>query len=90
MQGRNDALAFGSVGRNAIDGPGLFNFDFSLFKTIQLTERLRLQLRGEAFSLTNTPQFSNPGAVLGNANFGYITGTVGGGRMMQLGAHLSF
>ena len=46
--------------------------------------------RGEAFSLTNTPQFGNPGAVLGNANFGYVTGTVGGGRVMQLGAHVSF
>ena len=83
------ALAFGSTGRNAINGPGLFNFDFSLFKNIHLSESLRLQLRGEAFSLTNTPQFSNPGSTLGNANFGYVTGA-GGGRVMQLGAHLSF
>ena len=60
-----------------------------LFKNINLSESLRLQLRGEAFSLTNTPQFSNPGSTLGNANFGYVTGA-GGGRVMQLGAHLSF
>jgi outer membrane receptor protein involved in Fe transport len=84
------ALAFGNVGRNVISGPGLFNLDFSLFKNIPLTEQVRLQLRGEAFSVTNTPQFSNPGVTLGNANFGYITGTVGGGRVIQLGAHLSF
>ncbi|HLJ17282.1 MAG TPA: TonB-dependent receptor [Bryobacteraceae bacterium] len=84
------ALTFGNLGRNAISGPGLFNLDFSLFRTIDLSERLHLQLRGEAFSITNTPQFANPGLVLGNANFGYITGTSGGGRVMQLGVKLSF
>lgn len=84
------ALTFGNVGRNSMSGPSLFNLDFSLFRTISLSERLKLQLRGEAFSITNTAQFSNPGTTLGNANFGYVTGTSGGGRLVQLGAKLSF
>ncbi|MGH9663907.1 MAG: TonB-dependent receptor domain-containing protein, partial [Bryobacteraceae bacterium] len=84
------ALTFGNAGRNVISGPGLFNLDFSLFRTIAVSERLRLQLRGEAFGITNTAQFANPGTTLGNANFGYVTGTSGGGRILQLGAKLSF
>ena len=84
------ALTFGKLGRNLRGGPGLFNLDFSLFRTIDLSERLHLQLRGEAFSVTNTPQFSAPGTTLGNANFGYVTGTSGGGRVIQLGAKISF
>jgi hypothetical protein len=83
------ALTFGSVGRNFISGPGLFELDFSVFKTIPITERFRLELRGESFNLTNSPQFSNPDVVLGDANFGYITGA-SGGRTIQLGAKLSF
>lgn len=60
---------------------------------------MKLQIRGEAFSLTNTPQFSNPGNTLGNAAFGYVTGVIssgsgvngtGGGRAVQLGVKLLF
>ena len=90
---------FGNVGRNSLSGPGLFGLNASLFKTIQVNERWRMELRCEAFSLTNTPQFSNPGNTLGNASFGYVTGTqgtgsgvngTGGGRAFQLGAKISF
>jgi hypothetical protein len=83
--------AFGNVGRNPFSGPGLFNLDASLFKLFTFKERYSLQLRGEAFSVTNTPQFSNPGASLtSTANFGYVTGTAGGSRTLQLGAKLDF
>ncbi len=83
------ALQFGNVGRNIIGGPGLYELDFSLFKSIALTERFNLELRGESFNLTNTPQFSNPDVNLGDANFGYVTGA-SGGRNIQLGLKLSF
>jgi hypothetical protein len=90
---------FGNVGRTSMTGPGLFGLNASLFKSIQIHEKVKLDLRCEAFGLTNTPQFSNPGNTLGNATFGYVTGTVGsgsgvngtgGGRAFQLGAKLSF
>ncbi len=80
---------FGNMGRNAISGPGFYNLDFSIFKIFQVTERIKAEVRGEAFSATNTPQFSNPGTTVGNSNFGYITGA-GGGRNLQLGFKLSF
>ncbi len=80
---------FGNVGRNVLSGPGFFNLDASLFKTFKLTERFNLELRGEAFSITNTSQFGNPNTTLGDANFGFVTGA-GGARNLQLGLKLNF
>ncbi|MEO7142592.1 MAG: TonB-dependent receptor [Bryobacteraceae bacterium] len=87
---------FGNVGRNAITGPGFYDLDASLAKIIHFTERINLELRAEAFSVTNTPQFNNPNSSVDSYNpdpskntFGVITGA-GGGRSMQLGMKLNF
>ncbi|MGH9640239.1 MAG: hypothetical protein ACRD3Y_09270, partial [Bryobacteraceae bacterium] len=48
---------------NALTGPGFFDLDASLLKVIKFKERYTLELRGEAFNITNTPQFSNPAAI---------------------------
>ena len=98
------AQQVGNVGRNSMIGPGFFNLNAALSKTAQLTERLKLQLRLETVNTTNTPQFANPNGgccTANNANFGYVTGTVGSGsgsinsgtggpRSIQLGAKLTF
>ena len=49
--------------------------DLSLFKAVRLTERFSVQLRAEAFNLTNTPQFGAPNRIQGDPNFGRIFGT---------------
>jgi outer membrane receptor protein involved in Fe transport len=51
---------FGSLGRNALRGPGYKNVDFSLFKDTPITEKVKLQLRAEIFNIFNHPNFSNP------------------------------
>jgi hypothetical protein len=51
---------FGSLGRNALRGPGYRNVDFSLFKDTPITESTKLQLRAEIFNIFNHPNFSNP------------------------------
>lgn len=43
-------------------GPGVGNLDLAVFRKFGLTERLNLEFRAEAFNLTNTPHFNNPGA----------------------------
>jgi outer membrane receptor protein involved in Fe transport len=83
---------FGNSGRNPIRGPGFWNVDFGLFRTIGITDRVTLQLRGEALNALNHPNFSNPGGDISNAGtFGFITSTTGvGERTIRLGARLSF
>ena len=82
-------VRFGSSGRNTLSGPGFFNADLSIFKIFSFTEKIKMEIRGESFGVTNTPQFSNPTTDVSNANYGYITGA-GGARGMQLGVKISF
>ena len=90
------ASTFGNVGRNYLSGPGFFNLDASLFKSIRFTERYNLDLRLEAFGVTNTPQFffasnggSSSGTTLGSTSFGHVT-SASGGRTLQLGVKFNF
>ncbi len=83
---------FGNTGYNILRGPGVANWDFSAFKKFDLSERCKLEFRMEAFNLTNTPHFANPGRDVSNFNpniadplrrfGGYteITGTANTGR----------
>lgn len=88
----------GNVRRNSIRGPGFTNLDMSLFRDFRVTERVKFQFQAEAFSVTNTPHFQNPGSngvsifsathtysSAANNTFGVITGTLGG----RLGTNLS-
>ena len=51
---------FGNAGRNSLIGPGLLNFDFSLFKTFSISEALKVQFRAEFFNVFNHPNFQSP------------------------------
>lgn len=97
---------FGDSARRVARGPGSVNFDFSLFKQVSFTERIRLQFRAEAFNLTNTPTFSlassnspsmtcigrAPGTACNDNNpeFGKLSGSSATGRQIQFGLKLLF
>jgi hypothetical protein len=82
--------------RNNWYGPGVNNWDLSLAKNTALSERLKLQLRLEAYNIFNRVQFSKPANNLTDPNFGYSLSQVGqndgttGARQVQLGAKLTF
>jgi hypothetical protein len=82
--------SFGTAGKNILSGPGLVNLDFSVFRKLPVTERLGAELRAEAFNLTNTPHFNNPGGVFGSANFGQVTSARADQRQLQLALKLIF
>ena len=67
------AGTIGNVGRNILYGPNLFAINASLSRLFNITERFKLTFRGEAFNLTNTPQFDLPDTTFGDAAFGQIT-----------------
>ncbi len=88
---RNDRR-FGNTAMNVLRGPGSSNWDFSIFRRFQLTERFKLEFRAEAFNFTNTPHFNNPGGNVDSYNptiadplrrfggYSEITSTAGFGR----------
>lgn len=57
---RPDLCHYGNAGRNILVAPGQRNLDGSAFKNFIITERVRVQFRGELFNATNTPYFGEP------------------------------
>jgi hypothetical protein len=58
---RQTAGTLGNEGLNQLTGPGRKRLDFAIAREFVVHEDLRLQFRAEAFNLTNTPTFANPG-----------------------------
>jgi Carboxypeptidase regulatory-like domain len=57
------ANLLGNAGRNSLIGPGLINYDFSLFKNFpirRISETFNAQFRAEFFNIFNHPNFNSP------------------------------
>jgi hypothetical protein len=80
---------FGNSGRDILTGPGLVNFDASLFKNFNFTETKRLQFRAEVFNLFNHTQLMLPGQTINTSTFGVIT-AARPAREMQMALKLYF
>jgi hypothetical protein len=57
---------------SSVRGPGAIISDISLFKKFNLTERLKLEFRAEAFNALNHTNYLAPSLSFGNNN-GYVT-----------------
>jgi len=80
---------FGNAPRNALIGPGLEEFDFSLQKDIVVREPVRLQFRAEAYNLLNHPNFNIPNRIAFTPNFGSIS-SAQDSRQLQFALKLLF
>jgi hypothetical protein len=63
--------------------------DTSLHRVFPIGERFRFELRGDAFNVTNTPQFSNPALSVTGANFGEVRAATGE-RQLRVGGVIRF
>ncbi len=77
-------------GRNIFTGPGFFQTDFSLHKTVTVRERFKFEVRGEAFNVFNNINFSQPTATSTSASFGVISSVRVPPRILQVAAKFSF
>lgn len=85
------AGAQGTARRNSVRGPGTRVLDLSLFKTFDLSQAGAIQFRIEGFNVLDTPQYTQPNNVVGDPNFGKITGTrLNSERQIQLAARYLF
>jgi hypothetical protein len=87
---QSSGVAFGALGRNTVIGPAQRRVDISVAKLTKLKEGVSLEFRAEAYNVSNTPTFRNPANDLGDGDFGEITRTRGGPRVIQLGLKLRF
>jgi hypothetical protein len=81
----------GNLARNAFRKARIGNWNAALTKqwVWSAGREWRLQLRGEAYNLTNTPQFDEPQRNLSSPSFGKITNALNDGRVFQFGLRLS-
>ena len=76
---------FGNCGVGVVRAPSFKNIDLTLAKRFSAGGARYLEVRAEAFNLTNTPSFSPPGRDINAPNtFGVITNTVSTARTMEL------
>ena len=83
------AYSFGNLGRNTIIGPGLVNLDFTLAKSLRITEAVRVQFRAEAFNFFNHPNFNLVGRIVNDATFGQVQSQLDP-RQLQFGVKVIF
>jgi hypothetical protein len=80
---------YGNAGKNAVRGPGFFNWDMGLAKDFQLRETLSLQFRGEFFNTFNHVNYGDPVSTISSAGFGSIR-SASDPRIGQLALKLRF
>ncbi|MGH9315209.1 MAG: TonB-dependent receptor domain-containing protein, partial [Vicinamibacterales bacterium] len=94
---------FGTAPFNVLRGPGVASWDLGVFRQFQLPRQMNLQLRIEAFNVTDRPRFNNPGGNVSDLRlnpdgtvrdlngFAVITGTQDGTeRQIRIGVRLGF
>lgn len=84
------AVRFGTSGRNTLRAPATINTNLSIFRTFPISERLKLQVRGESYNLSNTPHFLPPNANVSSGNFLVITSANTDQRQFRFALKLSF
>ncbi len=84
-------FGFGNLGRNVLRGDYQKRFDIGFNKNTAITERVALEFRWDIFNIFNNVNFATPNNDLQDAtDFGKITNTIGGPRVMQFGMKLKF
>ena len=74
----------------AFDGPSIFSIDLALSKRTRIAGRYNLEIKAEAFNLTNSVSFINGDMDINSTTFGQITGVAVGSRVMQLSVRFDF
>jgi len=82
---------WGQLGRNIIRGPKQIDTDFSIMKSIPVTESQGVEFRAEFFNLFNNVNFANPvNIIYPSSNFGSIVTTTTGPRVVQFALKYTF
>jgi hypothetical protein len=79
----------GNIGRASIEGPRSWQFDMALTRGFSWGENQRMEVRIEAFNVTNSLIRQNPSTTFSNNTFGQIT-SASDPRVMQFALKYAF
>jgi hypothetical protein len=82
-------FTLGTSSRNPVRGPAWRNLDVALIRRVPVAATRAIEVRAEAFNVTNTPPLGAPNGVFGSAAFGTIT-SAGDPRVLQLALKFVF
>ena len=83
-------FTYGNSGGSILRRDYLGGVDFSIFKQFAVTEKSRLQFRGEVFNLPNAVYYGAPGSNIDVATGGKITSTSNVPRQIQFALKYNF
>ncbi len=81
---------FGTLGRNTHRLNGMSDFDWNVYKTLPVTERITLQLRCEMYNVFNQHSFLTVDRNISSPSFGQYNSLAQSQRVFQLGAAVQF
>lgn len=81
---------FGNASPYITNSDGIVGMDISLQKAFAITERHRLEMRGEFFNFPNTTSFGDPVGNINDGNFGRITSQRVSSRQIQMSLRYRF
>ncbi len=84
--------AYGNAGKDTIVGPGLFNWNLSLYKDFPFSasaEGPRLEFRVESFNTFNHTEFNSIDTGTNDSTYGQVTNTYDP-RELQFGGKILF
>lgn len=86
------SFTFGTAPRTfgSLHAESMKNFDWSMIKNTQVTDRATFQFRAEVFNLFNRPQFGPPNTNFGTPNFGTVNSQLNNARIIQFALKLLF
>jgi len=90
--GPNVPYVFGDFPRNSanIRGFAFYDEDFGINKAIPITEKIKLDFRGELFNAFNRHSFNKPDSGVQDTNFGQVSSTLLGPRNVQFTMRITY
>jgi len=80
---------FGNAGRDVFHNPGTIQWDMSVSRKFQITERWKIELRSDFFNIMNHANWNAPATGLTSTTFGQVT-TFGSPRLIQMAMKVYF
>jgi len=85
-------FVFGNMPRNSADirGFGFYDEDFGINKAIPITEKIKMDFRGELFNAFNRHSFNKPDSGIQDTGFGQVSSTLLGPRNVQFTMRITY